>query len=433
MKNREYKFYSNLFDRLYPIPRSITGDGYRKSLKILKEYIPFKIHKFKSDSKVFDWKVPLEWHVKNAFLKVNNKIVCDYHKNNISLVNYSTSVKKKTLFKNIKDKIYTLSKFPKLTPYVTSYYKKDWGFCLPYKVYSKINPNSIVEALIESKFKKGSIDIGVKILKGSSKKIIIISSYLCHPKMANNELSGPLVMIAIYKYLKSIKKRKFTYLFLINPETIGSLCFLKKFNKKIHKDFYSGFVLTCLGGNKKLSYKLSKIGNSFIDRMFLNLFQNKLVDLRKFDPTSGSDERQFCSPGFNFGFGQISRLIYKTYKEYHTDGDNKKIMGIENIIFSKEKICRFISILEFAGKIKRIMPYGEIQLSKYNLYPSKNFNSSTLDFKKSKLTKIILGILSYSDGTKDIIDIANDLGICVFELIEPLKILIRLKLIKIRL
>jgi aminopeptidase-like protein len=188
-----------------------------------------------------------------------------------------------------------------------------------------------------------------------------------------------------------------------------------------------------LGGNKKLSYKLSKIGNSFIDRMFLNLFQNNLVDLRKFDPTSGSDERQFCSPGFNFGFGQISRLIYKTYKEYHTDGDNKKIMGIDNIIFSKEKICRFISILEFAGKIKRIMPYGEIQLSKYNLYPSKNFNSSTLDFKKSKLTKIILGILSYSDGTKDIIDIANDLGICVFELIEPLKILIQLKLIKIRL
>lgn len=433
MINKEYKFYSNLFDILYPIPRSITGSGYRKSLEIIKKYIPFKIYKFKSGSKVFDWKVPLEWTVKNAFLKVNNKILCDYKKNSLSIVNYSTSVKKKTLFKNVKDKIFTLKEAPKLTPYVTSYYKKDWGFCLPYKVYSKISPNSKVEAFINSKFKKGSLDIGVKILKGSSKKIIIISSYLCHPKMANNELSGPLVMVGIYKYLQSIKKRKFSYLFLINPETIGSLCFLKKFKKKIHKDFYSGFVLTCLGGNRKLSYKLSKIGNSFIDRMFVNLFQNRLVDLRKFDPTSGSDERQFCSPGFNFGFGQISRLVYKTYKEYHTDGDNKKIMGIDNIISSKEKICRFISILELAGKVKRTMPYGEIQLSKYDLYPSKNFNSSNHNFKKNKLTKIILGILSYSDGKKDIVDISNDLRVSIFDLIKPFEILVKLKLIKIKL
>lgn len=433
MKNKEYKFYSNLFDRLYLIPRSITGNGYRKSLEIIKNYIPFKIYKFKSGIKVFDWKVPLEWVVKNAFLKVNNKIVCDYKKSSISIVNYSTSIKKKTLFKKIKEKIYTLKEFPELTPYVTSYYKKDWGFCLPYNVYSKINSNSKVEALIDSKFKKGSLDIGVKILKGSSKKIIIISSYLCHPNMANNELSGPLVMIGVYKYIESIKKRKFTYLFLINPETIGSLCFLKKFKKKIYKDFYSGFVLTCLGGNKKLNYKLSKMGNSFFDRMFINLFNQKLVDLRKFDPTSGSDERQFCSPGFNFGFGQISRLVYKTYKEYHTDGDNKKVMGINNIISSKEKICEFISILELAGKVKRTMPYGEIQLDKYNLYPSKNFSSSNHNFKKNKLTKIILGILSYSDGKKDIVDISDDLRVSVFDLIEPFKILIKLKLIKLKL
>ena len=167
--------------------------------------------------------------------------------------------------------------------------------------------------------------------------------------------------------------------------------------------------------------------------MFVNLFQNRLVDLRKFDPTSGSDERQFCSPGFNFGFGQISRLVYKTYKEYHTDGDNKKIMGIDNIISSKEKICRFISILELAGKVKRTMPYGEIQLSKYDLYPSKNFNSSNHNFKKNKLTKIILGILSYSDGKKDIVDISNDLRVSIFDLIKPFEILVKLKLIKIKL
>jgi len=375
MRSKEYKFYSNLFDSLYPIPRSITGNGYRKSLDILKEYIPFKIYKFKSGSKVFDWKVPMEWVIKNAFLKVNNNLICNYKKNNISVVNYSTRVKKKTLFKYIRDKVYTLKEKPKLTPYVTSYYKKDWGFCLPYNIYKKINLNSKIEALIDSKFKKGSVDIGVKILKGNSKKLIVVSSYLCHPSMANNELSGPLVMIGIYKYIESIKNRKFTYLFLINPETIGSLCFLKRFKNKIYKNFYSGFVLTCLGGNKKLNYKLSKKKNSFFDRMFINLFQYGLVDLRKFDPTSGSDERQFCSPGFNFGFGQISRLIYNTYREYHTDGDNKKIMGINNIISSKNKICMFISILEFAGKIKRVMPYGEIQLSKYNLYPSKNFHA----------------------------------------------------------
>jgi len=433
MRSKEYKFYSNLFDSLYPIPRSITGNGYRKSLDILKEYIPFKIYKFKSGSKVFDWKVPMEWVIKNAFLKVNNNLICNYKKNNISVVNYSTRVKKKTLFKYIRDKVYTLKEKPKLTPYVTSYYKKDWGFCLPYNIYKKINLNSKIEALIDSKFKKGSVDIGVKILKGNSKKLIVVSSYLCHPSMANNELSGPLVMIGIYKYIESIKNRKFTYLFLINPETIGSLCFLKRFKNKIYKNFYSGFVLTCLGGNKKLNYKLSKKKNSFFDRMFINLFQYGLVDLRKFDPTSGSDERQFCSPGFNFGFGQISRLIYNTYREYHTDGDNKKIMGINNIISSKNKICMFISILEFAGKIKRVMPYGEIQLSKYNLYPSKNFHALDSDFQKNKLTKTVLGILSYADGIKDIIDIANDLRMPATDLIQALKILIKLKLIKIKL
>ncbi len=426
-------FYSKLFDKLFPIPRSITGTGYRNSLKIISKHIPFKIYKFKTGLQVFDWKVPFEWQISKGFLKKKNgNKICDFEKNNISILNYSKKVKMKTSFKNLKNNIFTIPSLPNLRPYVTSYYKKNWGFSMPYKIYKKLKNNEILDAQIDSKFKKGSVDIGVKTLKGKNKKIVLISSYLCHPSMANNELSGPLVMIGLYNYLSKLKDRNFTYTFLINPETIGSLCFLKKFKNTLKKDLFTGFVLTCLGGRSKLSYKLTKSENNFLDKIFQNLKKHQKVFVRDFDPTSGSDERQYNSPGFNFPVGQISKLVYGTYKEYHTDGDNKQLMGIENILTSINQIIKVISVIELAGKISRTMPYGEIFLSKYNLYPHLNFNSKKTASRKNKNTKIILQILSYSDGENDLIDIANKIKKPVTELINPIKTLIGKKIIFIK-
>ena len=426
-------FYSKLFDKLFPIPRSITGTGYRNSLKIISKYIPFKIFKFKTGSQIFDWKVPYEWEISRGFLKKKNGIkICDFEKNNISILNYSKKVKLKTSFKYLKNNIFTIPSHPNLRPYVTSYYKKNWGFSVPYRIYKNLKDDDILDAQIESKFKNGSVDIGVKTLKGKKKKIVLISSYLCHPSMANNELSGPLVMIGLYNYLSKLKDRNFTYTFLINPETIGSLCFLKKFKNTLKKNLFTGFVLTCLGGKRKLSYKITKNEKSFLDKIFQNLKKYQKVHVRDFDPTSGSDERQYNSPGFNCPVGQISKLVYGTYKEYHTDGDNKQLMGIENILTSINQIIQIISVIELAGKISRKMPYGEIFLSKYNLYPHLNFNNKKAASRKNKNTKIILQILSYSDGEKDLVDIANKIKKPVIELINPIKTLINKKIIFVK-
>ena len=199
--------YNKIFDELYDINRSITGAGYRKSLKILSKYIKFKIIKFRSGEKVFDWKVPKEWVIKNAYIKniKKNKIITSLKENNLSIVSYSAPKNQKSVFyKNI-NKIYSIKSLPKAVPYVTSYYKKDWGFCLSYEKLKKINKNDPHHFFINSKFINGSVDIGIKKIKGKTNKIFLISSYLCHPSMANNELSGPLTLIGLYEKLKKNK------------------------------------------------------------------------------------------------------------------------------------------------------------------------------------------------------------------------------------
>ena len=410
--------YNKIFDKLYPLNRSITGEGYRKSLEILSKFIKFKIIKFKSGKKIFDWTVPKEWHVNQAFLKNlnTNKVICSFKKDNLSIVNYSTKINKKLKLKDFKSKLYTLKSQPNHTPYVTSYYKKDWGFCLNYKKFKKLNNKDNYHLLIDSSFNKGSVDLGIKILKGRSKKFFLISSYLCHPSMANNELSGPLTLLGLYDKLKNTENN-FTYMFLINPETIGSICFLNKYWRKLKKELVGGLVLTCTGGPKqKLSYKLSKTGQSNLDKLYLNLSSHKLCDIRKFDASEGSDERQYNSPGFNFPIGQISRTVYGQYKEYHTSGDNKKFMKIEKIENSIDEIFNQIRIFEKIHPLKRKMPFCELQLGKRELYPNVNFKSFEGKNLKENFTRNILNILSYADGKNTLLDIANILNVPVYSL-----------------
>ncbi len=423
--------YNKIFDQLYPIDRSITGEGYRRSLNILSKYIKFKIIKFKTGKKIFDWTVPKEWKIKGAFLKNMNtkKIICSFKKNNLSVVNYSIKIDKKLKLKSFREKLYTLKSQPKVTPYVTSYYKKDWGFCLNYNSYKKLNNRDNYHLLIDSNFKKGSVDLGIKIIKGKTKKIFLISSYLCHPSMANNELSGPLTLLGLYEKLKKTKNN-YTYMFLINPETIGSICFLNKYWKKLQKDLVAGLVLTCTGGpKKKLSYKLSKSGDSKLDKLYSNLSSHNLCNLRKFDASEGSDERQYNSPGFNFPVGQISRTVYGQYKEYHTSGDNKKFMKIQSVKKSINQISKQIKFFEKIHPLKRKMPYCELQLGKRNLYPNINFKSFTGKNSKESFTRNILNILCYADGKNTLLDIANKLNVCVYDLEKEYDILKKKKLI----
>ena len=418
------KFFSNLFDKLFPINRSLLGEGYNESLKILNQYIGFKFLKFKSGTKVFDWVVPKEWLIKSAYiLTPDKKKICDMKKNNLHVMNYSIPVNKKLKLVNLNKFLHSFKNLPNAVPYTTSYYKKNWGFNISHNQKNKLKPGNY-KAVIKSEFKNGNLIVGEKILKGNSNKDFLISSYLCHPSMANNELSGPLVLLGLYEKIKKWKKRKFNYRFVINPETIGSICYLKKNKKKIKKKIVGGLVLTCLGGPKKyLSFKKTRKSDSEINKFFKYFDHLRLCKVRDYTPLTGSDERQYCSPGFNLPVGQISRTIYKEYKEYHSSLDNKKFMKIKSIKSTINKIIYFLKIIDtFSGKIIRKQKYSELFLQKYNLYKDKSNN---------RLTKTIIYLLGHSDGSSSIIDIISRYNLDFRDTLKAIEILKNKKLIKV--
>jgi aminopeptidase-like protein len=428
-------FLSNLFDKLYPINRTICGEGYDKSLNILKKFIKFRIIEYPSGKKIFDWIVPKSWKVLDAYILFKKKKIIDFKKNNLHVINFSSSVNKYISLRQLQKNLYSIKKLPKLIPYVTSYYKKNWGFCISHEKRKKLI-NGNYHVYINAVFSQGSIKNGLAILKGESKKIVLISSYLCHPSMANNELSGPLGLVQLYRNIQNWNSRNYNYYFLINPETIGSLCFLYSHKNILKKYLHSGLVLTCLGGPKnKLSYKKSRMGFSSLDRLFL-YFKNKNFNLiRDFEPYEGSDERQYCSSILNLPVGQVARTIYGTYPEYHTSGDTKKFMKIDNVCKSVVEIEKILKINDYVFPLHRFIPYGELQLGKRNLYPNVNSSHSRLmssdSLKDNKIQlKIISYILSYADGKNDIINIANITNVDIEIILKYLKICLSNKLIK---
>ncbi len=418
------KFFSILFDKLFPINRSLIGKGYNESLKILDQYIGFKFLKFDSGKKVFDWVVPKEWLISEGYiLTPDKKKICDYKKNNLHVMNYSIKINKILNLIELKKSLNSIKNLPKAIPYTTSYYKKNWGFNISHNQKKKLKSGKY-QALIKSNFKNGKLIIGEKTLKGETNKDFLISSYLCHPSMANNELSGPLVLLGIYEKIKNWKVRKFNYRFVINPETIGSICYLNKNKKDIKKKIAGGLVLTCLGGpNKSLSFKKTRKNNSEINKFFQYFNRLKLCNLRDYTPLTGSDERQYCSPGFNLPVGQISRTLYKEYKEYHTSLDNKKFMKIKNIKLTINKINYFLKIIDsLSGKIIRKQKYSELFLQKYNLYKDKSNN---------KLTKTIIYLLGHSDGSSSIIDIVLRYNLDFSNTLKAIDVLKNKKLINV--
>jgi len=331
--------------------------------------------------------------------------------------------------------LFSLKKYPKLIPYVTSYYKKNWGFSIEHEKRKKLKKGNY-QVVINSSFKKGFVKNGLAKIEGNSSKTVLLSSYLCHPSMANNELSGPLVMLGLYEKIKKWKKINFSYYFLINPETIGSVCFLSTYKNILKKNLQSGLVLTCLGGpNKKLSYKKSRLGNSSLDRLFMYYSKKNNFLIRDFSPESGSDERQYCSSENNLPVGQIVRTMYGQYYQYHTSGDNKKFMKISQVIKSVNTLEKILKINDNIFPLKRFMPYCELQLGKRNLYPNINSHEYTnyssdnlIDSRKS--LNILLNILSYADGKHDILDIANITKYSLSKIVDILQICLAQKLIK---
>ena len=435
---KELELLNSLFDELFPIMRSITGPGIEKSIDIFKRYMPLEITKIPTGTQVFDWTVPPEWHFKEAILIApNGDVVCDAKKNNLHVVNYSEAIDKELSLKELQSHLHSIPELPEAIPYVTSYYKKNWGFCISHNQRKKLKDGTY-KVIIKTKFVDGGVPFAQCKLEGESEKEILLTSYLCHPSLANNELSGPLALLALYNRIKRWEKRRFTYRFLLNPETIGSLCFLYKHGKELKKNLKSGLILTCVGGpSNQLRYKSSRQKDSLINK---TMNYDKLnvalpIEIIPFSPLGGSDERQYCSAGFNLPMGQISRTTYGNYDGYHNSLDDKDFMNIKSLIESTKTIEQILKYVEVCGNPVNLSPFGEPQLGRRGLYPNMNSNitrKNSADEIMDSRTQLnrILYILNMSDGDTSLIDIAKKADCSVDDLMPTINTLEEINLIK---
>jgi aminopeptidase-like protein len=421
-----------IFDELFPICRSISGPGLRQSLDIMARYMPLERSQVASGSRVFDWTVPPEWHVRAARLTgPDGRVVADFAANNLHLVNYSEPVDRVLPLAELRGHLHSLPHLPEAVPYVTSYYRRNWGFCLAHAELERL-PQGDYHAFVDSAFVDGGVDYAQCRLPGESEREILLSSYLCHPSMANNELSGPLVLLGLYHRIRQWPRRRYSYRFLINPETIGSLCFLHGHHEHLARHLEAGLVLTCLGGPRdSLSYKCSRRGDGLFDRVFARLAAaGHGIEVRPFTPESGSDERQYCSPGFNLPVGNMVRTAYGDYPGYHNSLDDKAFMGIDRLVDAIDRIEQLLELAEVGATYVNCRPYGEPQLGRYDLYPSTNgahtwtCSSDTLGDGRRRLG-LILQTLSHCDGTAPMVELSDRLGVGLAEFAPIVEILER--------
>ncbi|HQW70947.1 MAG: DUF4910 domain-containing protein [Saprospiraceae bacterium] len=402
------------FDRLWPINRSLTGNGVRKSLEILSEIVEFNITEVPSGTVCFDWTVPPEWNIVEGWVKDSSgKTIIDFKEHNLHILGYSEPVKGKFTYDELQPHLYTLPEQPELIPYLTSYYKRRWGFCMSHIEFEKLDKAETYEVFIDSTLDdNGSMTIAEATIKGTTDETILLSTYICHPSMANNELSGPLVASFIYNQLKTIPNLRYTYKFIFVPETIGSIYYLSKNGENLKENLTAGFVITCIGDPGVFTYKKSRRGDALPDRaaeIILSQTESNF-NIIDFFP-SGSDERQFCSPGFNLPVGSLIRTMYGKYPEYHTSADNKDFISFEAMEGSVNKYLEIIDLIELNQKYINTLPYCEPQLGKRGLYPTLGSQKGTESYVKA-----MMWILNLTDGDHDLIDISLKSKIPILEL-----------------
>ena len=397
------KYYCIAKTKLYPLNRSLTGRGVRSTLSIIKKEFPkLTIKKIKAGKKVFDWNIPPEWNVTNAYvLDKNSKKIIDFQKNNLHLVGYSIPTNKHLSKKELFANLFFLRKQTKAIPYITSYYKRRWGFCISYDQYRSLNKqyskNDKFKVVIEANLNKnGCLNYGEIILKGASKKEILISTYICHPSMANNELSGPIVSMGLINYFQNKKLSK-TLRFIFIPETIGSIAYICKNIKYLKQNVIGGYNLSCIGDERQHSCMFSKYQNSPSDEALIEAY--KKLKIKNYKIYSflkrGSDERQYNSPGVDLKISSIFRTKYGEYPEYHTSLDDFNLVTLDGCKGGYKVAKKAIQVL-----LKKIYPEYKIicepQMGKRGLYPTL----STI--KKQKLTRSYMDFLQYADGTNSL-------------------------------
>ena len=410
---------------LYPIGRSLTGPGVRETLAYLQRLVPqLTTHSVPSGTKAFDWTVPDEWSVREAYVQnEKGEKIIDFAKNNLHLVGYSMPFHGQLELPELQQYLYSLPEQPEAIPYVTSYYKRRWGFCIQQTERDKLVPGSY-KVVVDTTLKPGNLNYAEALLPGREKEEIFFSTYVCHPSMANNELSGPVVATALLRWLANRKKRRYTYRFVFLPETIGSIYYLSRHHAELKKRTRAGFNLTCVGDEGNFSYLPSRLGNTLADRVALHVLGHTAAGFRRYSYLDrGSDERQYCSPGVDLPVASIMRSKYGCYPEYHTSLDDLNFVSPFGLQGSFAIYCHCIEALE-ANHYYRNTFLCEPQLGKRGLYP-------TLSRKHESVSaQTYLDIISYCDGDHDLLAIAERLGLSAAKIVGLVETLCRNKLLR---
>ncbi|MBP5975399.1 DUF4910 domain-containing protein [Brasilonema sp. CT11] len=393
-----------LISELYPICRSITGNGFRETLHWISKHIELTKHEVLTGTQVFDWTVPREWNIKDAYIK-NSKgeKILDFNKSNLHVVNYSVPIHQKILLEELKKHLFTLPEHPDWIPYRTSYYKESWGFCLSHNQLLELEDEEY-EVCIDSSLENGYLTYGEYYLKGDKPDEVLISCHACHPSLANDNLSGIALSTFMAKYLSQINL-SYSYRFLFIPGTIGSITWLSLNESQVHK-IKHGLVLTCVGDSGKSTYKKSRRGDAEIDKAVTHVLKHsrQAHDIIDFFPY-GYDERQFCSPAFNLPVGCFMRTPHSCYPEYHTSADNLDFVQPQFLADSFSKCLSTLHILENNKKYLNQNPKCEPQLGKRGLYSAIGGQTYT------KITELaMLWVLNLSDGDHTLLDIADRAG-----------------------
>ena len=410
--NNMYNWASDLF----PICRSLSGDGVRETLRYFQDILPnMEIKEVKSGTQVFDWNVPDEWNIKDAFIAdESGERIIDFKNTNLHVMGYSEPVDEWLTFEELENHLYSLPEQPNAIPYITSYYKRRWGFCLTENQRNELRkePKKKYHVRIDSSLEPGVLNYGELIIPGKEKKEILLSTYVCHPSMANNELSGPVVTAALAKSILANTNRRYTYRILFLVETIGSITYLSKHLQEMQENMLAGFVLTCMGDDRTYSYMPSRYGNTITDRVIKHVL-NYHTD--NYDTYSflerGSDERQYCSAGADLPVATLMRSKYGIYPEYHTSLDDMSLITPKGLQGSYDALNKCIRILEENHTWQVAQPC-EPQLGKRGLYP-------TISTKESgKQVRTMMNILAYADGKHDLLGLAELIGTNAEECID---------------
>ena len=417
------KFMYGLAERLYPICRSITGNGVRETLSILNEFVPLTIEEVPSGTKVFDWEIPDEWNICDAWIinPIGEKII-DFKKLNLHVLNYSIPVDERINLKELKKHIFTLPEYPGWVPYRTSYHNRQWGFCMSHNQFQNLKDGDY-QVKIDSEIKPGSLTYGEILIPGKTKEEVLFSCHICHPSLCNDNLSG-IVLAAKLAHILKMFDLHYSYRFLFIPGTIGSISWLSR-NEDTVNNVRHGMVLTLLGDSTPFQYKKSRQGNAEIDRIMEYLLKNesgsKMLDFSPY----GYDERQYCSPGFNLPVGRLTRTPFEEFPEYHTSADNLNFINGENLSESLAFLFKLITIIEGNKKWINLNPRGEPQLGKRGLYKLIGGQSRQKDYQMA-----LLWILNLSDGNHSMLDIAVKSGIEFDLLLQGANNLLQVGLLK---